>query len=378
MFQDGAVWIVLFARLDCKGEFAAQARLMQALKGRIAVPEVYAFSDSKIDLGARYMLMEGICGNRAEAEYLMFGIPDRHWNQVLDQLGAIMAQGMAVTWKHFKVNGKEYERDSDFWIQPSEIKILRAVNEINQHKDVFISGRYSTFVEHLYFHLKALFAELLYLANDFLHPKKRPSEKSQCFPANLPPLTMENVIFDEEYNVKAIVGFPQSESISTWDYFQYPLGLEDPFEEHPMTRTITWMRESFVEAWRRELEVLNLTEWDAMPAREKWARKDDIATLYEFRTTTEHTSKLLNQMLCTLYHLDKSLTADLMFEAFIFALCSFLAHNSAAWTGKVDFYIDLFTVLAKQSTQVLHQLAEQGRYVSLRLMDQRPFPTFPR
>jgi hypothetical protein len=377
VFQDGVVWIVLFAQLDVKGEFAAQARLMKMLRGRIPVPEVYGFSDNRIELGARYLVMEGICGIRAEAEYLMFGIPDRHWNHVLEQLGVIMAQGMVVSWKSFRVNTHDYQKDTDFWTEPAESNIQRALKEINEHKKYFVSGRYSTFIDHVYFHLKSLFAELLYLGNDLLHPKSRPSDVSQRFPVHIPPLTMQNIIFDEEYNIRSIIGFSQSESVSTWDYFQYPLGLEDPFEEHPMTHTITWMRELFLEAWRGELSTLKLSAWERMPTREKWCRKDKVAILYEFRKTPEHTSKILNELLCCFHPVDKSTTAEILFEAYTFVLCSLLAHDSNAWNGKLEMYIDVLLRLVRSSVQTIHELAEQGRYISLRLLDQKAFPPLP-
>src|SRR5271155_5307751 len=94
VFEDGVVWIALFARLDSEGLFSAQEKLMKRLRGSIPVPEVYAWSDQTEELGARYTIMEGICGKRAEAQYLLFGVPDRHWHTLLDQLGKILAAGM--------------------------------------------------------------------------------------------------------------------------------------------------------------------------------------------------------------------------------------------------------------------------------------------
>jgi len=377
VFQDGVVWIALFARLDSREEFAGQVRLMQSLQAHIPVPEVYAFSDERSELGGRYLLMEGICGLKAEAEYLMFGIPDRHWNQVLEQLGTFMARGMAVPWKTFQIEGHAYEKDSAFWIDPAQKNIQIALNEIIEHKSLFARGRYSTFIEHVSMHLKSLFAELLYLCNEFLHPNTRASDISRTFPSHLPSFKMENVLFDHEYNVKGIIGFSRAESVSTWDYFQYPLGLEDSFDDHPMTHTITWMRESFMDAWRRELSVHGIHGWDDMQRREKWCQKDKVALLYQFRTSTEHSSRELGRLLSELYKVDKSVTIEILFEAFIFVVCSVLAYQTAAWDGNLNVYIDTFCRLVKLDTVMLHNIAERGRYVSLRLLDQKPFPQLP-
>src|SRR5205814_10324244 len=160
----------------------------------------FAYSDELQELGARYLLMQGICGFKAEAEYFIFGIPDRYWNHVLEQLGRFMAEGMISQWKVFKVNDKTYRTDSAFWIDPAARNVRIAIHEIGQHREVFNGQQYSMFFKHAEHIFRLLFAQLLYLASELLTPQRQPSNAQQKFPCHLPPLRMENIIFDSEYN----------------------------------------------------------------------------------------------------------------------------------------------------------------------------------
>ena len=361
VFQDGVVWIALFARLDSVGEFAAQVRLMQKLRSKIPVPEIFAHSDQSQELGGRYLLMDGICGSKAEAEYFMFGIPDRHWNHVLEQLGEVMAEGIALSWKEFRINGKVYNSDSAFWIDPAVQNICIALQELGRHRDEFSERQYSAFFKRAQPVLRLLFAELLYLCSDLLRRRQQPSNSREKFPCNLPPLGMENIIFDSEYNVKGLIGFPRTESVSSWDYFQYPYRLEETFEDPSMTRTIKWMRETFVESWKRRLEYLGM-RWEGMEQREPWSQKDKVKILREFRISNPRSPTLLEQLLSKLYHLEPVVTFDFLFHAHVYTTFSVLTHNSTAWDPKnPDPHVEMFTRMTSLNTSRLQELAAAGQ-----------------
>ena len=361
VFQDGVVWIALFAQLDSVGEFAAQVRLMQKLRSKIPVPETFAHSDQPQELGGRYLLMEGICGSKAEAEYFIFGIPDRHWNHVLEQLGEVMAEGMALWWKEFHMNGKVYESDSAFWVDPATQNICIALRELGRHRDAFNERQYSAFFKRTQRILRLLFAELLYLCSSLLKRPQQPSNSREKFPSSLPSLVEENIIFDSEYNVKGVIGFPRTESVSSWEYFQYPYRLEESFDDPSMTRTIAWMRESFVESWRRRLEYLGM-RWEGMEHREPWCQKDKVKILLEFRTLNARSPTLLQQLLSKLYHLGSVVTFDLLFHAHIYTTCSVLAQHTTAWDPKTsDLHVEMFTRMTSLDTPRLHELAAAGQ-----------------
>jgi hypothetical protein len=373
VFQDEVVWIALFARLDSTGEFSSQASLMRRLGARVPVPEVYAYSDETGELGGRYLIMEGICGRRAEAEYFMFGIADRCWNSVLGELGRILARGMAVTWASFEVEGTKYTADEEFWIRPARRNIRRMVGEIVRLKQCFAQKAYSKFVTLAKESLFTLFAELLYLCNSFL--LERPINISAKFPSHLPPLKMENIIFDDDYQIKGIIGFPRTEAVSTWDYFQYPFCLEDSFDDCSMTRTISWMRESFLEAWQRELVSLDVLPWPDFRQREKWCQNDLTSLLYQFRSSQSPSRELLVQIFSRLYSLDKTITLEILFHAFLFLMCSTLANHAVAWEGSPDVYVEMFLHLIKLDTGQVKLLAERGLVIESESHDGNKFPS---
>jgi hypothetical protein len=378
VFQDGIVWIALFARLDSVGAFAGQVRLMQKLRSKIPVPEVYAYSDELLELGGRYLLMEGICGLKAEAEYFIFGVPDHQWNHVLDQLGGIMADGMEVSWKNFHVNGKEFHLDSAFWIDPAIKNIRFALHELARHRKLLEERQYSTFSKSVQSIIRLLFAELLYLCSELLRQSQRPSDAHDQFPSNLPSLTMENVVFDSDYNVKGLIGFSRTESVSSWQYFQYPFCLEDSFDDPSMMRTVKWMKESFIEAWKRKLESLGM-KWEGMEPREPWCQKEKAKILLEFRTSKARSLLLLEQLLAQLYHFDNTVTVDLLLYAHLYTVCSALGHHSTAWDpNRSDLHVELFARLITMNTARLHELAGAGQALTKGKYDSQilQLPTF--
>jgi hypothetical protein len=360
VFQDEVVWIALFARPDSVSEFAAQARLMRSLRGRIPVPEIFSYSDLVDELGGRYLLMEGICGLRAEAEYFIFGIPDRYWNHVLQQLGEIMAEGMAITRDTFNIDGQEYRSDNAFWIDPARQNIRGALSEISKTRELFSAGQHREFVNRNLSHFELLFAELLYLCSEFLRPSRRPSNVLMKFPAALPPLRMENVIFDSDYNIKGLIGFLRAESVSSWDYFQYPYGLEETFDDPSMRRTVAWMREYFVGAWIRR-QVSQGVNWDGFERREQWCQKDKVAVLYEFRKSKDRDTALLQRLLSCGYYINGPMTVDILYYAFITTMLSVCQQQPGSWDCKPDFFTDMFMRLLSLNSLQLHESAEQGR-----------------
>lgn len=359
VFQDEVVWIALFARLDSVGEFAAQARLLGALRGRLPVPEVFSYSDNDTELGGRYVLMEGICGLRAEAEYFIFGIPDRYWNHVLQQLGEIMAEGMGRTWSTFKVDEKEYRSDTAFWIDEARLNIRGSLTNINNSRPLITDGHYSSFFHQSSGALEALFAELLYLCNEFLKPGNRPSNNLMEFPSALPSMKVKNIIFDSEYNVIGLIGFPRTESVSSWDYFQYPYGLEETFDDPSMARTVTWMREYFVGAWVQRLASAGM-DWRGLQQREQWCQKEKVKVLYEFRKTKNFGRDLLQRLLSSGYYFNTTDSA-LLYDAFVAALLTVLDKQPTSWDAKPDYFTDLFVRLISLNPVQLQGLAEQGR-----------------
>lgn len=360
VFQDEVVWIALFAPADSVGEFAAQARLMRSLRGRIPVPEVFSYSDQVNELGGRYLLMEGICGLRAESEYFIFGIPDRYWNYVLQQLGEIMAEGMAVTWSTFKVDGEEYRSDTAFWIDPSRQNMRGALIEISKSRALFDSGQHQEFITQISTASELLFSELLYLCSEFLRPYRRPSNVLMKFSSALPTLRMENVIFDADYNIKGLIGFTRKESVSSWEYFQYPFGLEEIFDDPSISRTVAWMREYFVGAWIQRLVSLGV-DWGGLEQREQWCQRDKVEVLRQFRKSKKQDPALLQRLLSSGYYLKGPLDVDLLYNAFVISLLSAFQQQSAAWDCKPDFFTDLFLRLLSLSYPQLQALAEQGR-----------------
>lgn len=363
VFQDGVVWITLFARLDSVGEFASQARLMRKLRPRIPVPEVFAYSDDTKELGGRYLLMEGICGSKAEAEYFIFGIPDRHWNHVLEQLGEIMAEGIAMLWKSFQVNGRVYESDTGFWIDPALQNVEYALCEMKKHHEILAGRLYSKFVAQVHRDMNLIFAELLYLCSELLRPNFRPPDSHRTFPSNVPPFKMENIVFDTEYNVKGLLGFSRTESTSSWEAFQYPFCLEDSFDDPSMSRTIKWMREYFVDACRRTLQSRGLN-WHEWQKRELWCKKDKVRLLYEFRTSSARPPELLQRIVSRLYHFDKAITLDLLFHAFLFTIIPVFAQIPTIWDQKPDWYVEMFVRMLSAETKALYTLASMGQLVA--------------
>lgn len=357
VFQDQVVWIALFARPDSVGEFSAQAQLLRALRGRIPVPEVFSYSDHDIELGGRYLLMEGICGSRAEADYFIFGIPDQYWNHVLHQLGEIMAVGMTVSWNTFKVDGKEYRSDTAFWIDESRQNIRGALTKINDSRHLISEGHSGSFFHESKGALEILFAELLYLCNELLRPGRRPSNIFMKFPSALPPMNANNIIFDSEYNIIGLIGFPRTESASSWDYFQYPYCLEETFEETSMGRTGAWMRDYFVNAWVLRLATLGVGS-PGLP--EQWCQKEKVQVLYEFRKSKVFTSELLQRLLSSGYH---GFTRDstLFYDAFVAVLFTVLNRQPRLWDAKPDYFMQLFLHMTSLNQFQLQGLAEQGR-----------------
>ena len=357
VFQDGVVWIALFARLDSVGEFARQAALIRRLRPRLPIPEVIALSDTTQELGARYLLMEGICGTKAEAEYFIFGIPDRYWNHVLEQLGAFMAEGMEETWGNFIVNGKAYHSDSAFWIHPALQNMDFGRRNIESHRDDLAAKEYARFMKNAHQSIHLLFAEDLYLCCELLKDSQLPPDAHGSFPSNLPPLTLDNIIFDEEYNVKGLIGFPRSESFSTWDYFQYPFRLEDSFEDPSMNRTLKWMREKFIVAWQGQLAASG-KRLDNVKKREVWSQKEKVQLLYEFRTCNARTVELLQQIRSKLYDIDTSITLDVLFNAYVYTAIYNLSHKHMHWNNVWPGH--MFRHLLSAETNHIHEIAVAG------------------
>lgn len=380
VFQDGVVWIALFARSDSVGDFAAQVRLMRKLRSKIPVPEVFAHSDQSQELGGRYLLMEGICGLKAEAEYFIFGVPDRYWDHVLEQLGGFMAEGMAVWWKNFQVNGKVYDSDSAFWIDPAVHNVRLALHEFTSHRKLIEERKYATFLERTQPLIRLLFVEVLYLCCELLRQPQRPSNAQGKLPSNLPPLSMENIVFDNNYNVKGLIGFSRIESVSSWDYFQYPFCLDDSFDDPSMTRTITWMKESFIESWKRRVESLGLL-WEGMEQREPWSQKDKVKILYEFRLSNARSSHFAEQLLSRLYHVDGNVTIDLLFCAYLYTTCSVLSHHATAWDPNIsDLHVAIFERMISLDAARLNELAGAGQSLTKGKFDSQilQLPTFAR
>jgi hypothetical protein len=367
IFQDQVVWIVLFARLDSEGSFAAQASVMKSLRGSIAVPEVFSDSDQADELGGRYLLIEGICGFRAEAEYLMFGIPDRYWNHVLEQLAHIMAAGMAITWSTFKVGDQEYRSDTEFWIDESRQNICDALREIRKSGSLIDESDYLDFLGYNTEFLSVLFDELLYLCSEFLREDRRPPNVLMNFPSALPPLKMENILFDSDYNIKGLIGFPRAESVSSWDYFQYPFGLDEIFEDPSMRRTTTWMREYFVDAWKQRMEAQGMDWGGDLQDREQWCQKEKVAVFYQFRESEEPTEEILQLLLTCGYSFDEQMPVEQLYNAFIAVALSTYKLESAAWRCRPDFWTDMFFDVLESPE--LGQLADEGRVFQNRNVD---------
>jgi hypothetical protein len=271
-----------------------------------------------------------------------------------------MAYGMAVSWNNFQVNGETYKSDTAFWIDSARRRIRGALNEISLHREVFTEGQYAEFIQQVQPNLQILFAELLYLNSEFLTPKQRPPNMLMKFPAHLPSLTIENVIFDEEYNIKGLISFPRTESVSSWEYFQYPYRLEESFDDLSMTRTSTWMRDNFVEAWVRTLASLGIS-WEGMQSREPWCQKDKVKLLYDFRMSETITPTLVHLLFSSLYHFDKSIvTVENMYDAFLSSTCSLLYNYPTAWESKPDMYIEMSAWLLALATGQIHDLSRDG------------------
>jgi hypothetical protein len=356
---DKVVWIALFARPDSEGAFAGQARLMQTLRPHIpAVPEIFAYSDQEEELGGRYILMEGICGEKAEAEYFIFGIPDQYWHHVLEQLGCVMALGMSVTWDTFQVNGETYKSDTAFWIDSARQRIRGAINEIS-FDQVVVNKKYSDFLAEAQPRLKLLFAELLYLNCDFLIPSRRPSNMLMKFPAHLPRLSMENIIFDDDYTIKGLIGFPRTESVSSWEYFQFPYRLEESFDHTSMARTIAWMRQCFEGAWARKLDSLNLS-YEGLASRVQWCQKDKVQLLYRFRISP-NPEEFVDKLFSHFYNFHSSITVGSLWMAFLYTIFSALdSRNQNVLHGKPDVYIAMFTEILTLPTDEMLKREEIG------------------
>jgi len=357
VFQDGVVWIALFARLDSVGEFARQAALMRRLRSKLPIPEVIAVSDTPQELGARYLLMEGVCGTKAEAEYFIFGIPDRYWNHVLEQLGAVMAEGMEQTWEHCFVNGKNYTSDHAFWIHPSLQNMEFGHRNVDRHRDHLVRKEYSRFLKNAVQSIHLLFAEDLYLCSDLLNETQLPPDARGKFPSHLPPLTMDNVIFDDEYNIKGLIGFPRNESVSSWDFWQYPYRLDETFDDPSMNRTVKWMRETFLEAWQRRLASTGL-RLDNLKKREAWSQKEKVQLLYDFRTCNARSVELLQQIRSKLYNLDASITLDVLFNAYVYTAIYNLAHEHMQWDNVWPGH--MFRRLLSADVSHIHEIASAG------------------
>lgn len=357
VFQDGVVWIALFARLDSAGEFGRQAVLMQRLRPKLPVPAVIASSDSPKELGARYLIMEGVCGMKAEAEYFIFGIPDRQWNHVLDQLGVIMAEGMEQTWESFAVADKEYASDSAFWIHPALQNVEFAHRNIDRHRENLRVKEYSQFLTIEVQSIHLLFAEDLYLCSDLLNEAQLPPDSGGNFPSHLPPLTMDNIIFDDEYNIKGLIGFPRTESVSTWDYFHYPFRLDDTFDDPSMNRTVKWMREKFLDTWHGRLAGSGM-RLDNIPKREPWSQKEKVQLLHEFRTCNARSVELLQQIRSKLYNLDSSITLDVLFNAYVYTAIYNLAHDHMQWNNVWPGH--MFRRLLSADVGHIHEIASAG------------------
>ena len=357
VFQDGIVWIALFARLDSVGEFERQVALMRRLRAKVPVPQVIACSDAPKELGARYLIMEGVCGMKAEAEYFIFGIPDRHWNHVLDQLGVIMAEGMEQSWEKFTVNGKEYSSDSAFWIHPAVQNMAFARRNIDRHRENLRGKEYSRFLKNEVQSIHLQFAEDLYLCSDLLNEAQLPPDAQGNFPSHLPPLTMENMIFDDEFNIKGLIGLPRTESVSTWDYFQYPFRLDDTFDDPSMNRTVKWMREKFVEAWQGRLAGSGV-RLDNIKKRDAWSQKDRVQLLYEFRTCTARSVELLQQIRSKLYNIDSSITLDVLFNAYVYTAIYNLSLEHMQWNNVWPGH--MFRRLLSADVGHIHEIASAG------------------
>jgi len=359
VFEDGVVWIAMFARLDSDGEFSRQERLMRRLRGTIPVPQVYAYSDQAQELGGRYIIMEGICGRRADAPYLMFGIPDQHWHTLIDQLGKIMAEGMNVSWNEFTIDGKTYPSDLSFWIEPAEKNILQALKVFNQERPIFDSGHWSNFIQSTLSSIHLLFSELIYLCCNLLTPSRRPADSRGRFPSHLPSLSMENIIFDDEYNIKGLIGFPRTEAVTSWDYFQLPLGLEEEFENTSTRNTANRMRLEFVQSWRQHLPR-TAVRWEGLDRWLPWCKKDLVELLYCFRTG-KPAPVSLDKFLAEMYHFGSDLGLDLLRDAHLFTTLALLIHYPVAWeSDKCNFHVEMFSRLVSMDGRSLSQIGAAG------------------
>lgn len=360
VFDDGVVWIALFARLDSEGLFSAQEKLMKRLRSSMAVPEVYACSDKTEELGARYIIIEGICGRRAEAQYLMFGVPDRHWHTLLDQLGKVLAAGMKVTWKEFDIADKKYVSDSSFWIDPAEKNILRALKQLNDQRHLFDFGHWSKFIQSTLPVIDLLFSESLYLCCHLLKPSHRPVDSRGRFPSHLPSLSMQNLIFDDEYNIKGIIGFPRTQGVSSWEYFQLPLGLEEDFENTSTQKTEDWMRMEFVRSWRQNISRTGVP-WEGLDQWLPWCKKDSVQLLRRFRTA-KPSPVSLEQFFEKMYSFGSDVPLEMVKDAHLFTTVALLIHYPVAWEAeKCEFHVDMFSRMLGMDGKGLGQIGGAGR-----------------
>jgi len=358
------VWIVLFAIYiihDSSDKFEDHARLLQRLQSsNIPVPEVYAFSDSQSELGARYLLMEGICGIKAEAEYFIFGIPDRYWKHVLDQLADILAEGMLFTSPTFIVDGHEYNSDTAFWIDTSQSCVAAAWGRIEVHLELLREMRYKEFFERAREEINIIFAESLYLSTDLVLCRYN-GYMNTCgpFPTCLPPLQRDNIIFDEEYNIKGVIGFRGTQSVSLWKYFQYPMALEESFEDKAMDGTVGRMRNIFDNSWDQAMNRRRLHWYERdNKSGAHWRCPDKVGLLYQFRTAPPNQRAQLTQSLFSRFYGHNAPSIEVLFHA---SLMGFFCEWSADAPRGSELALSVVRRMLYRSSQELEQLALAGQ-----------------
>jgi hypothetical protein len=269
VFNDGVVWI---ARLSLKKLnpkiIESEVATMRYVKANtsIPIPEVYSYESSgNNDLGCQYIIMEAVYGRahcHSESS-LLLNVPEKEMSKVCMQLADYVLQ---LNQLRFPRIGSLYFDESDSSIQIGDVfRVRETFKSCTTSHEYFYSIASASLKRAIELddseHRQNCF--LFGLLQRAISTKfRRP--RSESFPLAHPDFHARNILFDDNFNIVAILDWSYSHTIPIEEFCSVPGGgyirHSPPWDErsHIIQNKQCCIREAFLKALRIQESKTNV------------------------------------------------------------------------------------------------------------------------